>query len=154
MVPDSCPTSNSKVPDPHSLPDGMREASHQFGPKGAMPRIPSRTILDAHRQDHLLPLLLQECRSLDLAKSELGWMRNRAVSKAQSNPLRTETTKPKLHQGWRSTLRSMCRARSRGQPLQYILGDQPFGDLDILCRKEVLIPRYFVHDRPFLYRMC
>ncbi|PWY61864.1 putative methyltransferase [Aspergillus eucalypticola CBS 122712] len=106
-----------------------------------MPRIPSRTILDAHRQDHLLPLLLQECRSLDLAKSELGWMRNRAVSQAQSNPLRIETTKPKLHQGWRSTLRSMCRARSRGQPLQYILGDQPFGDLDILCRKEVLIPR-------------
>ncbi|KAI3010646.1 hypothetical protein CBS147346_1411 [Aspergillus niger] len=35
----------------------------------------------------------------------------------------------------------MCRARSRGKPLQYILGDQPFGDLDILCRKEVLIPR-------------
>lgn len=26
-------------------------------------------------------------------------------------------------------------------PLQYILGNQPFGDLEILCRKGVLIPR-------------
>ncbi|KAJ5504668.1 hypothetical protein N7463_007542 [Penicillium fimorum] len=31
--------------------------------------------------------------------------------------------------------------RSRGYPLQYILGDQPFGDLEILCRRGVLIPR-------------
>ncbi|KAF9892209.1 hypothetical protein FE257_002615 [Aspergillus nanangensis] len=38
-------------------------------------------------------------------------------------------------------LRSMCRARSRGVPLQYIIGDQPFGDLQILCRRNVLIPR-------------
>ena len=31
--------------------------------------------------------------------------------------------------------------RSAGMPLQYILGNQPFGNLDILCRKHVLIPR-------------
>ena len=31
--------------------------------------------------------------------------------------------------------------RARGEPLQYILGDQPFGDLEILCRRDVLIPR-------------
>lgn len=35
----------------------------------------------------------------------------------------------------------MCHRRSRGYPLQYILGDQPFGDLEILCRRGVLIPR-------------
>lgn len=105
-----------------------------------MPRIPSRTILDAYRQDPLLPLLLQECRSLDLAKNELCWLRSRAVSIAQSKS-KIETFRTKPFQGWRSSLRSMCRARSRGKPLQYILGDQPFGDLDILCRKEVLIPR-------------
>ncbi|OJJ69265.1 hypothetical protein ASPBRDRAFT_46573 [Aspergillus brasiliensis CBS 101740] len=106
-----------------------------------MPRIPSRTILAAHRQDPLLPLLLQECRSLDLAKNELRWLRSRAVDTAQSNSERIETTRTKLSEGWRRSLRSMCRARSRGQPLQYILGDQPFGDLDILCRKGALIPR-------------
>ncbi|KAL3483585.1 S-adenosyl-L-methionine-dependent methyltransferase [Aspergillus germanicus] len=36
----------------------------------------------------------------------------------------------------------MCVARSRGMPLQYILGDQPFGDLDIKCKRGVLIPRH------------
>ncbi|KAJ5491607.1 hypothetical protein N7539_003174 [Penicillium diatomitis] len=35
----------------------------------------------------------------------------------------------------------MCESRARGMPLQYILGDQPFGELEILCRRGVLIPR-------------
>ena len=36
----------------------------------------------------------------------------------------------------------MCQRRASGVPLQYILGDQPFGDLEILCQRGVLIPRY------------
>ncbi|KAI5280516.1 hypothetical protein KEM54_003672 [Ascosphaera aggregata] len=35
----------------------------------------------------------------------------------------------------------MVRQRAVGKPLQYILGNQPFGQLDILCREGVLIPR-------------
>ncbi|CAK7224423.1 hypothetical protein SCUCBS95973_005513 [Sporothrix curviconia] len=35
----------------------------------------------------------------------------------------------------------MCRRRGRGEPLQYVLGTQPFGSLDLLCRRGVLIPR-------------
>ena len=31
--------------------------------------------------------------------------------------------------------------RSKGMPLQYILGNQPFGNLDILCEHRVMIPR-------------
>ncbi|KAI1354883.1 S-adenosyl-L-methionine-dependent methyltransferase [Xylaria sp. FL0043] len=31
--------------------------------------------------------------------------------------------------------------RGAGEPLQYVLGTQPFGDLEILCEKGVLIPR-------------
>ncbi|ETI23814.1 hypothetical protein G647_05620 [Cladophialophora carrionii CBS 160.54] len=31
--------------------------------------------------------------------------------------------------------------RSKGVPLQYIMGNQPFGTLDILCQRGVLIPR-------------
>ncbi|KAI1178533.1 S-adenosyl-L-methionine-dependent methyltransferase [Nemania sp. FL0916] len=31
--------------------------------------------------------------------------------------------------------------RGAGEPLQYVLGSQPFSDLDILCAKGVLIPR-------------
>ncbi|ANB13780.1 Mtq1p [Sugiyamaella lignohabitans] len=32
--------------------------------------------------------------------------------------------------------------RGRGVPLQYIIGSQPFGDLDIKCARGVLIPRW------------
>ncbi|KIX95035.1 uncharacterized protein Z520_09345 [Fonsecaea multimorphosa CBS 102226] len=31
--------------------------------------------------------------------------------------------------------------RSKGMPLQYIIGNQPFGNLDIICKRGVLIPR-------------
>ena len=38
-------------------------------------------------------------------------------------------------------LAEFVRRRSRGETLQYIIGNQPFGDLEILCRVGVLIPR-------------
>ncbi len=41
-------------------------------------------------------------------------------------------------------LQRYCAMRRQGRPLQYIIGDQPFGDVDILCRPGVLIPRYLV----------
>ena len=34
------------------------------------------------------------------------------------------------------------KRREKGEPLQYILGTQPFGELEILCRPGVLIPRW------------
>ncbi|PYH41321.1 S-adenosyl-L-methionine-dependent methyltransferase [Aspergillus saccharolyticus JOP 1030-1] len=58
-----------------------------------------------------------------------------------SSPHRTRRIARARPTGWRRTLRTLCHARSRGTPLQYLLGDQPFGDLTILCRKGVLIPR-------------
>ncbi|CAP80088.1 Pc12g04610 [Penicillium rubens Wisconsin 54-1255] len=97
-----------------------------------MPRIPFSVIIKAQRENHLLPILLKECRTIDSARNELRWLRERAVRDSQSLSSKT---------GWRSRLRSMCQMRSRGYPLQYILGDQPFGHLEILCRRGVLIPR-------------
>ncbi|KAK5941663.1 hypothetical protein PMZ80_005612 [Knufia obscura] len=38
-------------------------------------------------------------------------------------------------------LRSWIRRRTRSEPLQYILGTQPFGELEIRCKPGVLIPR-------------
>ncbi|CAG8937392.1 unnamed protein product [Penicillium salamii] len=93
-----------------------------------MPRIPYSVILRAHRENSLLPLLLKECRTIDSARNELRWLRE-AVQEKQSLPTK-----------W-SRLRSMCRLRSKGVPLQYLLGNQPFGDLEILCHQGVLIPR-------------
>ncbi|CAG8901965.1 unnamed protein product [Penicillium egyptiacum] len=97
-----------------------------------MPRIPFSVIIKAQRENHLLPILLKECRTVDSARNELRWLRERAVRDSRSLSSKA---------GWRSRLRSMCQMRSRGYPLQYILGDQPFGDLEILCRRGVLIPR-------------
>lgn len=96
-----------------------------------MPRIPFSVIRKAQRENYLLPVLLKECRTIDSARNELRWLRERAVRDSQALS----------KEGWRSLLRSMCQMRSRGYPLQYILGDQPFGDLEILCRRGVLIPR-------------
>ncbi|PYI15787.1 S-adenosyl-L-methionine-dependent methyltransferase [Aspergillus japonicus CBS 114.51] len=137
-----------------------------------MPRLSTRTILEAYQQDALLPLLLRECRTIDSARSELRWLRQHAIDLTQlrkeqryqhlqhlqqarkSGQEHAPTTKqphrkPTHHQppenappkGWRRTLRTLCHARARGTPLQYLLGDQPFGDLTILCQKGVLIPR-------------
>lgn len=39
-------------------------------------------------------------------------------------------------------VKQACLQRSRLVPLQYILGSQPFGELDIVCRPGVLIPRW------------
>lgn len=99
-----------------------------------MPRIPTSTLIKAYQETPLLPLLLQECRTLSSARNELRWLRERARRDSQSQRLESP--------GWRTRLRSMCRQRSRGVPLQYILGDQPFGDLEIICQRGVLIPRF------------
>lgn len=107
-----------------------------------MPRIPTSYILRAYQQDPLLPLLLQECRTLDSAQNELRWLREWAVQKFYQRTSRFGAGTHRSTPGWRSHLRSMCRERARGVPLQYLLGDQPFGDLEIICKKGVLIPRY------------
>ncbi|KAL4899285.1 hypothetical protein BDW74DRAFT_163842 [Aspergillus multicolor] len=97
-----------------------------------MPRLKTRIILEAYKIDRLLPLLVRECRALDSARNELRWLREQAQ--------KISTKHASI--GWRRILKSMCRSRSRGVPLQYILGDQPFGELDIKCTKGVLIPRH------------
>ncbi|KAJ0413997.1 S-adenosyl-L-methionine-dependent methyltransferase [Aspergillus carlsbadensis] len=106
-----------------------------------MPRIPTRSILQAYQHDAILPLLLRECRTLESAKNELRWLREHAVRVAESTT--TEQVPARAPAPYsRVLLRKMCVARSRGVPLQYILGNQPFGDLDIKCKRGVLIPRH------------
>jgi len=41
----------------------------------------------------------------------------------------------------RHRLLQLCHRRGQGEPLQYLLGSQPFGSLDIKCAPGVLIPR-------------
>lgn len=114
-----------------------------------MPRLPTRDIKQAYRLHKLLPLLLKECRSVNSAQNELRWLREWIID-SKSNKRRCLWSKYQLS-GQKSVLGSMCRARSKGMPLQYILGNQPFGDLDILCKRGVLIPRSVFVVRPGHY---
>lgn len=98
-----------------------------------MPRLPTHLLRHANVVHTLLPLLLRSCRTLPSALNELRWLREHL----ESSVPRSQLTQRSFH----NRLHNLCRQRSRGKPLQYILGDQPFGHLSILCRKGVLIPR-------------
>lgn len=95
-----------------------------------MPRIPHSLLRRARAISKLLPLLLPTCRDIPSARNELRWLREHAIERTVSSGA-----------SWQALLHKSCVQRGRGKPLQYILGNQPFGDLEILCREGVLIPR-------------
>ncbi|KLO09242.1 S-adenosyl-L-methionine-dependent methyltransferase [Schizopora paradoxa] len=67
------------------------------------------------------------------AKQELRWMQDTLLNKHQNDE------KSFL-------MNQMIKRRIAGEPLQYILGTQPFGHLELLVRKPVLIPRPETED--------
>ncbi|ESZ93685.1 hypothetical protein SBOR_5925 [Sclerotinia borealis F-4128] len=121
-----------------------------------MPRLSHALLFRAYNISPLLPLILRETRTLSSAINELRWLREHVDS---------TTSLHALNQKWRSLLK-LCQRRARGEPLQYILGTQPFGELEIKCKPGVLIPRpeteaYTTHlaellvkARPFFYEEC
>ncbi|KAI5854873.1 S-adenosyl-L-methionine-dependent methyltransferase [Tricharina praecox] len=95
-----------------------------------MPRLSPHLLIRARRIDPLLASLLRVTRTLDSATTELRWLRAHAATTATA----TDSAA--------ATLRSYVYRRSiLAEPLQYILGDQPFGPTSMLCRRGVLIPR-------------
>ncbi|KAF5879338.1 putative mrf1 mitochondrial n(5)-glutamine methyltransferase [Botrytis fragariae] len=96
-----------------------------------MPRLSHALLRRAYNISPLLPLVLRETRSLSSAINELRWLRE-YVDKTMSHRV--------PNQKWR-TLLKLCQRRATGEPLQYILGTQPFGELEIKCKPGVLIPR-------------
>ena len=99
-----------------------------------MPRIPTSIIRTAYARHRFLPLLLRACRDLQSAENELRWLREHLSSVSRQRSRRQPL-------GRDARLKKLCVERSIGTPLQYILETQPFGDLEILCKKGVLIPR-------------
>jgi methylase of polypeptide subunit release factors len=85
----------------------------------------------AWKENPLLPLVLRECRNLRSARLELKWLEEHAGETARRKKLNSSE----------HLLRQYCLARSRGIPLQYILGTEFFGELELECRPGVLIPR-------------
>lgn len=114
-----------------------------------MPRLTPAAIHHASRISRYLPLLLTECRDLASAKNELRWLTEFVADKQSlsSSPItapvftgvRSAGRQKRRHDV--TDLGHLVRRRAKGEPLQYILGTQPFGDLEILCRPNVLIPR-------------
>jgi len=97
-----------------------------------MPRVPPRLLRQTYATHRSLPSLLPVCRDLTSAQNELRWLQEHAVTGSQSQS----------GHGDGHLLRGFVERRASGEPLQYILGSEYFGDLEIICRKGVLIPRF------------
>ncbi|KAI8943544.1 hypothetical protein NX059_001540 [Plenodomus lindquistii] len=103
-----------------------------------MPRIPTALLRKARTIDPLLPPLLAPCRDLQTARNELRWLREHVIAVAKARRAKGKgdtrlTPAAMLHQ--------LVRERASGKPIQYILGTEYFGDLEIKCKPGVLIPR-------------
>ncbi|UKZ83399.1 hypothetical protein TrVFT333_011207 [Trichoderma virens FT-333] len=92
-----------------------------------MSRIPPWLFRKANRRSANIAALLPACRDLQSALNEFRWLKDHVNST-------TSIAKANL-------LSRLCKKRGQGYPLQYILGSQPFGPLDVKCRPGVLIPR-------------
>lgn len=84
-------------------------------------RISPRDIRCASKLGPEVGRMLRPCGSLDQARREWQWIR-----------------KELPRERWGIALMK----RAAYVPLQYILGTQPFGDLSMKCKPDVLIPRY------------
>ncbi|KAI8958214.1 S-adenosyl-L-methionine-dependent methyltransferase [Daldinia sp. FL1419] len=106
-----------------------------------MPRLPPLVTRRLHATSPLLAALLPACKDLNSARNELRWIREHVWSSAIASQFKSPAGKGDHQQRKNVLLYRLCRLRGRGYPLQYILGSQPFGDLEIKCRPGVLIPR-------------
>lgn len=101
-----------------------------------MPRIPTSLLREARAINPFLPALLAPCRDLHAAQNELRWLRQHIKKNVEAR------RGPKIQQNANDVLAQLVKQRARGKPLQYILGTEFFGDLEIRCKPGVLIPRY------------
>lgn len=107
----------------------------------SMARISPRDILRARSAaNKALLSLLPVCRDLRSARNEVKWMTEHALDISR----RLEGGEAVDHSRILSDY--VCR-RARGEPLQYILGSEWFGELEIRCRPGVLIPRCASFDQ-------
>lgn len=101
----------------------------------ALPAAPARSI----RKLRILATDVLKAAGLDNAEREADWLLAQALRLSQAQ-LRTATdralTATQAKQAWMYVERRIAR-----EPLQYILGTQEFGGLEIVVTPDVLIPR-------------
>ncbi|KAJ8118958.1 hypothetical protein OPT61_g159 [Boeremia exigua] len=100
-----------------------------------MPRVPTALLRRARAIDPFLPALLASCRDLHAAQNELRWLREHVEKVAKVRRAKGDT----LAKG--ALLGQLVSERANGKPLQYLIGTEFFGDLEIKCSPGVLIPR-------------
>lgn len=110
-------------------------SKHQHASADDMPRISTALLRKARAIDPFLPDLLAPCRDLHTAQNELRWLREHVEKVARARRAKGDI----LAKG--ALLRQLVQQRARGTPLQYLLGTEYFGNLEIRCRRGVLIPR-------------
>ncbi|GKT40720.1 mitochondrial N(5)-glutamine methyltransferase MTQ1 [Colletotrichum spaethianum] len=96
-----------------------------------MPRLPPSLIRRAHVVSPLVATLLPACRDIPSAVTEFRWIKSHVAG--LGTPVSARDAEVRVAR--------LCARRGRGVPLQYVLGSQPFGALDIKCRPGVLAPR-------------
>lgn len=101
-------------------------------PINHMPRVPPSALRTARSIHPHLAKLLPVCRDLRSAENELRWLRECA-----RNTITHDTTSRDID----FIVSRLVHRRSRGEPLQYLLGSEYFGELELKCRPGVLIPR-------------
>ncbi|KAI8342105.1 S-adenosyl-L-methionine-dependent methyltransferase [Chlamydoabsidia padenii] len=89
----------------------------------------------------LIRRLLPACEyDISLAKRQLGWMKDKIISDRTPNSTNTSSSLTVDELGTLDTF--ITQRVEQHKPLQYILGTQPFYDLDIITRPPTLIPRW------------
>ncbi|KAF2811834.1 uncharacterized protein BDZ99DRAFT_519078 [Mytilinidion resinicola] len=112
----------------------IRTKPKDLGNRAFLPRTPSRNLQSissgAEFEARLLERLIEPCEDRAAANNELRWLKEHAQKTAPGD---VETQ--------HALLNRFVDERSTGKPLQYILGTEYFGDLELECRPGVLIPR-------------
>ncbi|KAI1125996.1 S-adenosyl-L-methionine-dependent methyltransferase [Nemania abortiva] len=115
-----------------------------------MPRLAPSLFRRAGRISPHLATLLPACRTIESAQAELRWIRAHALSASQSRAEGSGSGSGPGSDGrgrgrgktqMEARVARLVERRGTGEPLQYVLGSQPFADLDVRCKKGVLIPR-------------
>ncbi|OLN84947.1 Mitochondrial N(5)-glutamine methyltransferase MTQ1 [Colletotrichum chlorophyti] len=106
-----------------------------------MPRLQPILFRRARAISPLVAALLPACRDIPSAVTELRWIRLHVASTQVPSAIGTEAATSPASPSVEARVARLCARRGRGVPLQYVLGSQPFGALDIKCRPGVLAPR-------------
>ncbi|GBC04894.1 hypothetical protein RclHR1_05930004 [Rhizophagus clarus] len=86
-------------------------------------------------------LLSANGNNLNQAKQELRWLTQHVLQKTRKNSFLSD--EKNLNKFEKNLLNELINERvEKSKPLQYILGTQPFCDLEIITQSPVLIPRW------------